>query len=237
MIDLENTIEAWRRQMAAGGIKSPAVLDELESHLRDDVEEQVRSGANAPEAFGNAVQRLGQAALLEIEFEKVGETKETPERVKEAFFALAGIPNHYLNEPMNTSSSNLEPRWATYFKASAFLAPAVFLWAFSSVFFIAPLQKICVEAGLRDSTPTFFWNVIQSSIQFTLFFREHGLLVAGAMFAMLILLEWRSGKWPRYRRAAVGIGTFLFNAVVLFSIFMMLLVALLAAPALMQHSK
>ena len=237
MPDLELQFAEWRRQMAAGGIKSPAVLDELESHLRDDVEERVCAGASARDAFESAVQRLGQAAVLESEFEKVGETKEAPERVKQAFFALAGIPNHYLNDPMNTSSSNLEPRWATYVKATAFLAPAVFLWALCSVFIVPKLQQICVASGLPDSTETFFWNLTHLNIQTTLFFREHGVLVAGAMIATLVLLEWRSEKWPRYRRVAVGFGTFLFNAVVLFSIFMMVVVALLVAPALMHHAK
>ena len=40
MFNLDQSIAAWRQQMVAGGIKSPRVLDELESHLRDDVEEQ-----------------------------------------------------------------------------------------------------------------------------------------------------------------------------------------------------
>jgi ferritin-like metal-binding protein YciE len=42
MFDPEQTIAEWRRQMAAGGIKTPEVLNELESHLREDVEQQER---------------------------------------------------------------------------------------------------------------------------------------------------------------------------------------------------
>ena len=38
MFDLEQAILEWRRQMTAGGIKAPEVLDELESHLHDDVD-------------------------------------------------------------------------------------------------------------------------------------------------------------------------------------------------------
>jgi hypothetical protein len=33
-----------------------------------------------------------------------------------------------------------------------------------------------------------------------------------AIVLLLALLEWRSSKWPRYRRATVGIGTFLLNS-------------------------
>jgi len=53
----------------------------------------------------------------------------------------------------------------------------------------------------------------------------------------LTLLEWRSASWQRYRRATIGIGAFLLNLTVLVSIFVMILTALVAAPALMQHAK
>lgn len=92
MFELEQEILKWRRQMTGGGIKSPRVLAELESHLRDDVEEQERAGASAQRAFETAVQRLGQAAALECEFEKVGETRETPERVKNAMPPSPAFP-------------------------------------------------------------------------------------------------------------------------------------------------
>jgi hypothetical protein len=228
MFNLDHAIAEWRRQMTIAGIKSARVLDELESHLRDDVEERIRTGASAQTAFDAAVERLGEAAVLECEFDKVGETKEAPERMKHVLFALAGIPNHYLDETMNTPYSNIEPRWATYFKATAFLAPALLLWAMSCVFLIPKLQQICADAG---GGPLPF--IVRAMIGLA----EHGLFISVGIILMLVLLEWRSGKWPRYRRAAVGIGAFLLNAAVLISIFMMVVTALLAAPALMHHVK
>ena len=39
MFDLEQAIAEWRKQMLAAGIKAPVPLDELESHLREEVEE------------------------------------------------------------------------------------------------------------------------------------------------------------------------------------------------------
>lgn len=45
MFNLDYTISVWRQKMAAGEIKDAAVLDELESHLREDVERQMRAGA------------------------------------------------------------------------------------------------------------------------------------------------------------------------------------------------
>jgi hypothetical protein len=35
MFDLERAISDWRRHMLAAGLKAPAPLDELESHLLD----------------------------------------------------------------------------------------------------------------------------------------------------------------------------------------------------------
>lgn len=72
MFNLDQTIANWRRQMAAEGIKTPAVLDELESHLREDIERQLRAGVNAETAFKTAVERIGQSDLLKAEFAKVG---------------------------------------------------------------------------------------------------------------------------------------------------------------------
>jgi hypothetical protein len=74
MFNLDQAIAAWRQQMSAGGVKTRAILDELESHLRDDIEQQIRSGIAAQSAFENAVQRIGQPYALKTEFAKVGAT-------------------------------------------------------------------------------------------------------------------------------------------------------------------
>lgn len=72
MFDLEIAVARWRRQMIAGGIKFTVLLDELESHLRDDVENEIRAGADAGNAFEAAVQRIGSADNLQEEFTKAG---------------------------------------------------------------------------------------------------------------------------------------------------------------------
>ena len=70
MFDLEQSITEWRKQMLAAGIKTPVPLEELESHLRDDVEQQIQSGLNAQQAFENSAQRIGHANKLKSEFKK-----------------------------------------------------------------------------------------------------------------------------------------------------------------------
>jgi hypothetical protein len=74
MFDLEQSIAQWRRQMLSAGIKNPVPLEELEIHLREDVERGMRSGVAAQAAFEAAVQRMGQADGLKAEFKKAGKT-------------------------------------------------------------------------------------------------------------------------------------------------------------------
>lgn len=75
MFDLEQAISEWRRQLAAGGLKTPDVLNELESHLRDGVDQQVRSGLSVQQAFETVIQHMGHAALLMSEFKKADKAK------------------------------------------------------------------------------------------------------------------------------------------------------------------
>ena len=42
MFNLETAITDWRRQMLAAGIKTPDHLDELESHLREEIGRQMK---------------------------------------------------------------------------------------------------------------------------------------------------------------------------------------------------
>ena len=62
--------------MLAAGIKSPVPLEELESHLRDEIERQTKSGRSEAEAFKSAVQKIGSAHMVQNEFEKVEATEE-----------------------------------------------------------------------------------------------------------------------------------------------------------------
>jgi hypothetical protein len=56
--------------MLAAGIQSPVPLDELEIHLRDEIEQQVKSGMNEQTAFDISVRQIGQPKVLKDEFKK-----------------------------------------------------------------------------------------------------------------------------------------------------------------------
>ena len=71
MPDLEKQIFEWRKQMLAVGIKSPVPLAELEIHLRDEIERQMKSGMAEQKAFEISVQQIGHPEMLQTEFNKI----------------------------------------------------------------------------------------------------------------------------------------------------------------------
>jgi hypothetical protein len=68
MFNLEKSISAWRSQMLAAGIRSPVPLDELESHLRDEIVTLVNSGVPEEKAFQVATVAVGEGKALRVEF-------------------------------------------------------------------------------------------------------------------------------------------------------------------------
>jgi hypothetical protein len=70
MRDLEKSFAEWRWQMLAAGIKAPEPLEELELHLRDEVDEQLRRVDNEEQAFAAAVEQLGSPGELKREFRR-----------------------------------------------------------------------------------------------------------------------------------------------------------------------
>ena len=229
MFDLEQSIAEWRKQMLDAGIKTPVPLEELEIHLLEEIERQRNAGLDEQEVFDSAVRQIGQASVLESEFTKVGGTIQ--ELVKHFMLTLSGVPNSQLATNMNASNSNIEPRWATYFKATAFLAPAALLWIFSAIFLLPKLNQICQTAGttafdFSETAPAIF-KAFAMIGQLMVFLTAHWILFSCMVILVFILLEWRSDRWPRYRRAAVGVGIFLFNFAVLLSITLMVTSALI----------
>src|SRR6185436_5571469 len=75
MFNLEQSISEWREQMLSAGVRNPDIVDELESHLREDCARRVQSGESEEQAFEGAVQGVGQASLLKHEFAKLSGKK------------------------------------------------------------------------------------------------------------------------------------------------------------------
>jgi hypothetical protein len=118
MFDLEHAIAEWRRQMLAAGIKAPVPLDELESHLRDDIEQQTRTGIEEARAFERAVQRIGHAAPLRKEFMKTNNFKRVILRQLKALFSRGSevpLPATHNFEPAALQTLRLAPEEARSF--------------------------------------------------------------------------------------------------------------------------
>ena len=77
MFNLDEAILEWRRQMLAADIKSPVPLDELETHLRDEIEQQAKSGVSGADAFKAAVEKIGHGA-------------SSPKRIQESGTKMGG---------------------------------------------------------------------------------------------------------------------------------------------------
>jgi len=93
MFELEQAIVDWRRQMLAAGIKTPVPLEELEIHLREEIERRTESGLNEAEAFKVSVQKIGPAQVIQNEFRKVEASKEDRQwqNMQILFVALTGL--------------------------------------------------------------------------------------------------------------------------------------------------
>jgi hypothetical protein len=88
MFNLEQSIAEWRQQMLAAGIKTPVPLEELENHLREEIERQMKSGLSGQKAFEISVQQIGQPKILKREF-KINE-KSIMKRIAVILVALFG---------------------------------------------------------------------------------------------------------------------------------------------------
>ncbi len=70
MSDVEKQIAQWRDSLACSETMRDSDVDELENHLREELETLSTSGLSPNEAFFVARRRLGDTAALEAEFAK-----------------------------------------------------------------------------------------------------------------------------------------------------------------------
>lgn len=71
MSDVEKRIEQWRNALRTSDAFGISDIDELESHLREEMERLRPLGLSETESFLVARHRLGEAQALETEYEKV----------------------------------------------------------------------------------------------------------------------------------------------------------------------
>jgi putative ABC transport system permease protein len=76
MFDLEKAVSRWRKRMEAEAALEPGQIAEVESHLRDKVDDLIARGRTPEQAFDEAVRALGEAGLIGSQFFKA----TTPKR-------------------------------------------------------------------------------------------------------------------------------------------------------------
>ena len=76
MFDLETAIKNWRAELQRQKVGGPEILDELESHLREEIIAQRKSSCSESDAFAKAVVSIGQAQILRREFGKSRTTRQ-----------------------------------------------------------------------------------------------------------------------------------------------------------------
>ena len=71
MFELEKAIASWRKQMEADPTLEPGHIAEIESHLRDKIDDLEARGRTPEEAFDEAVRVLGERGVIGAQFFKV----------------------------------------------------------------------------------------------------------------------------------------------------------------------
>ncbi len=71
MFELEAEIKAWRENLERQRVGDGEILDELESHLRDEIGRSIKTGMAQADAFTSAAMKIGAVSELKREFRKV----------------------------------------------------------------------------------------------------------------------------------------------------------------------
>ena len=140
MFDLEQSIADWRRQMLAAGIKTPVPLEELEIHLREEIERQTKSGLGEAEAFKAGVQKIGRARVLQNEFKKVKGPKMWRAIMLIAAWLVAGFAlllYGIVNLGFGWDFLNFHPKW----DLDTIVAVLIILMAEAGIWFLAKMSR------------------------------------------------------------------------------------------------
>jgi len=96
MFDLDKAIAAWRQSLRYNRAFTADDLDELEQHVRDQVEALRRRGVSEKEAFQQAVREMGEYSAAEREYRKVYWGKLKRQGVRRELQWRAAMGKNYL---------------------------------------------------------------------------------------------------------------------------------------------
>ncbi len=95
MFDLDVSIKQWRKSFQGSAAFEDGVLEELEAHLRDKIEDLMNRGKTGEEAFAEAVEKIGRRDALGPDFGKARTRSGRPLPVREEGRLSRGLIPHY----------------------------------------------------------------------------------------------------------------------------------------------
>lgn len=133
--------------MLTVGIKTPVPLEELETHLREEIEQQIKSGLSEPEAFKIGIQKIGQGPILQDEFDKVrkdGQLKRTCQQIIRSIALIIGwlVAGRLLlfglfSLDIKWNLFSFHPKW----NREAFFSVLIILVAETGLWFLAKISR------------------------------------------------------------------------------------------------
>ena len=112
MFDLNEAIKQWRKDLELGETMAKPDLDELESHLRDQMEELRTTGLSHEEAFWVGTHRLGDAGAIQREYTKVNGSARWKNRL---FWMAVGLFGYFMLRTLSLAAGDLTVSTAFYF--------------------------------------------------------------------------------------------------------------------------
>ena len=191
MFDLEKGIASWRGQMRAAGITSPRLLDELENHLRDEIERQMKLGLNDQAAFAMATESMGRGNLLRAEFQKVCGLNPFPVRKKAGWIYAVILGFYSVATTGVMAKNNLSiNEWLSGLASMAtLLASSLFIWRVAPRFFPAvPGKRLPSAIGLVGGISGAVWFMVFTNLILPRFDFTPGQLVVAILWAMVPML-------------------------------------------------
>ena len=166
MFNLHDAILEWRKQMSASGVNAPAPLDELENHLREEIERQTSSGRCEEEAFKSAVQQIGSAQALQNEFELVVKTSEGRNHLVGQFWlgAILGLLQLVVigYVLLNPDMTFIQRTSGLAAMAVSFLFVAATRWMSRRILPVAPNRRTKSAMLVSASLALTIWNCIST---------------------------------------------------------------------------
>jgi hypothetical protein len=184
MFNLEESIAAWRTSMTAVRKVGPETLDELENHLRESVDQLVRSGMTEPEAFQRAVTQLGGASAIASEFQKLSQCTWFPVKVIIGMGVMGALALAIL------LMARFDAGRTTFLLASHVFTVAL---GYTTTFLIGALGICFVgQRCFSDLSPIRMRSLTRVTFLF-------GCVAAGLTLVGIILgMVWARAEWGRY---------------------------------------